>query len=145
MKSKISKLAVAALFSLAAVSANAAPSYTFTLLEALGGGSRIVSANKINDSNQIVGYTGNNFGVDRATLWSGSNYYSPQELVTSDSISLSRALDINNSGNIVGWSRVAGNEYANLWRINNLTVSQLPSSVSLIKAAVINDSSLFSI
>jgi len=141
MKNKISTLAAAALFSLAAISANAATTYTFSLLDALGGGSRTLTANRINDSGQIVGYSQNIDGSERATLWSSDNYASPQELGNSGSILSSRALGINNSGNIVGWSKSISNiDSANFWSINDFTATQLPSSTSNVRAAVINDS-----
>jgi|Laugresbdmm110sn_2_1035109.scaffolds.fasta_scaffold03302_2 probable HAF family extracellular repeat protein len=102
MNKKISTLAVAALFSLTAITASAATTYTFTLLDALGGTSVSSSSGAMNGSGQIIGISGDSSSISKATLW---NNKSPSELKSlGDATREGFGYNINASGQIVGVS-----------------------------------------
>ena len=73
MAHRISKFAVAAVFSLTVFSGNAA---TFTLLDKLGGANEYSAAYGVNDSGQVVGFSDKNLIGDSfgrfAMIWDGS-------------------------------------------------------------------------
>jgi probable HAF family extracellular repeat protein len=108
MKNKLSKLALAGLLSLTAVSANAA---TFTLLEKLGGANEQSIAGGINDLGQVVGSS------DKDLIGDSFGRYAVQWDATTGLITrLPRvggswgggAVAINNSGQAVGFSDQSG-------------------------------------
>ena len=97
MKNKLSKLALAVLLSLSAVSANA--DYTFSLLDTLGG--TVSEAKGINASGQVVGYSATAGNAnDVATLWNGSI----ASALSTPGWANAVATGINNQGQITGYS-----------------------------------------
>jgi probable HAF family extracellular repeat protein len=100
MLTKLLKLALAVTLLSSALTANAAPTYTFSILESLGGASREGEANSINNSGQIVGKSKDTTGAYQATLWSSLSPSAPTLLQSP--VTNTYALSINNSGKIVG-------------------------------------------
>ena len=100
MRNKLIKLALAVTLSSAALIANAAPTYTFSILESLGGTNKVGEANSINNSGQIVGKSKDATGAYQATLWSSSSPSAPTLLQSP--VTDTYAMSINNSGQIVG-------------------------------------------
>ncbi len=100
MLTKLLKLALAVTLLSSALTANAAPTYTFSILESLGGASREGEANSINNSGQIVGKSKDTTGAYQATLWSSLSPSAPTLLQSP--VTNTYAFSINNSGKIVG-------------------------------------------
>ena len=134
------KLTLAAVISLASLSAYA--EYTFTLLDSLSGGSG-TTANSINNSGQVVGLSFAN-GMSYSTLWIGTTAYGLGTL--GDGTYMTVINSINDSGQIVGTS----NNQATLW--SNGTITNLNTTGAAMTAAfsinssgqVVGETSVFS-
>lgn len=145
MRTKLLNLALAMTLSSAALIANAAPTYTLSILDSEpssypdlssytqlsrpdGANSRAKPMN-INDFGVIVGNITNGTNKDFATFWASlsSPYTQLQSLGGAAKEGL--AFDINNSGNIVGYSQNATNVWqATLWTSAN------PNSPTLLQS-----------
>ncbi len=134
MRTKLLNLALALILSSAALSASAAPTYTFNILESLGGTSNAGWANSINNSGQIIG-TSNNL----ATYWSSNNPSAPTLLQSPTGYNNSEALSINNSGQIVG-ARFGqdGGYWAGGGQNNQGVVWGSPTSQTVLEAIAIS-------
>ena len=140
MRTKLLNLALAVTLSSAALIANAAPTYTFSILESepdWGNGIDLTSYNNqlsrpagpsgkataydINSFGALVGNVSPNDGIEIfAALWSTYNAPYIQLLSIGGTGKEGEAYEINNSGNIVGYSQNASNVYqATLWTSNN--------------------------
>jgi probable HAF family extracellular repeat protein len=159
MRTKFLKLAFAVILSSAALIANAAPTYTFSILEsepnwgmldlssytqlskpttAPGSSSSIARAFDINDSGALVGNISPNDGFqDFAALWDNSNagYRQLQSLGVGTGTGEGSAFSINNLGGIVGYSQNASNVYqATLWSPTSYSPTHLQSLDGVDKA-----------
>jgi probable HAF family extracellular repeat protein len=105
MRTKFLKLALLVTLSASALTANAAPTYNFSILGSLGGSSYVYD---INNSGEMVGYSTNVNSRYKATLWSP---YSPTPFSATELYALSisekstSAYRINDFGKIVGGLR----------------------------------------
>ena len=138
MRTKLLNLALAVILSSAALIANAAPTYTFSILEsepdwgildlssytqlskpttAPGSSSSIARAFDINDLGALVGNISPNDGFqDFAALWDNSDAEYRQLQSLGVGTGEGSAFSINNLGGIVGYSQNASNVYqATLW------------------------------
>ena len=148
MRTKFLKLAFAVILSSAALIANAAPTYTFSILESEPdlwpdlssytqlsrpsptGRESIAEAIDINDSGALVGHVSPNNNYQKfAALWSTSNSPYTQLQSLGGSGKEGEAFGINNSGEIVGYSQNASYNYqATLWTSAN------PNSPTLLQS-----------
>lgn len=128
MRNKLLKLALAVTLSSATLIANAAPTYTFSILESLGGTSNNGWARSINNSGQIIG-TSNNL----ATYWSSNNPSAPI-LLQSPVGYQSQAYSINNLGQIVGHRGGASGGYWFLGHNQQGVVWSSPTSQTVLEA-----------
>jgi len=130
MRIKLLKLALAVTLSSAALTANAAPTYTFSILESVGGSGKEGGAWSINNSGDIVGWSNGATGSYKATYWSSTTPSAPTLLQSLGGSVNSVANQINNSGQIVGDS---GNSITNgsrtgvVWSSSSNSPSQLQS------------------
>jgi probable HAF family extracellular repeat protein len=146
MRTKLLKLAFAVILSSAALIANAAPTYTFSILESEpdwgtpnlssytllsrpAGPNSIATATDINDSGALAGYISSNSGHDTfAALWSNSDAQYTQLQSLGGAAKQGLAFAISNSGHIVGYSQNASDVYqATLWSPTSYSPTHLQS------------------
>jgi probable HAF family extracellular repeat protein len=131
----------------AALIANAAPTYTFSILESEpdwaipnlssyndqlsrpAGPIATARATDINDSGALAGYISSNSGNDRfAALWSNSDAQYTQLQSLGGAAKQGEAFGISNSGHIVGYSQNASDVYqATLWSPTSYSPTHLQS------------------
>jgi probable HAF family extracellular repeat protein len=113
---------------------------TITDLGAIGGQANFASkANAINDNGQVVGVSNTTSGLGHATLWENGTITDLGGLTPTGS---SEAFDINNKGQVVGWSEIGGVGRATLWQngsVIDLNTLIRDPNYEVMEATGIND------